>query len=69
MQFVVAAKRLLYDSAVPNKTPEEWARICRVEAAWTLHPPTKALLLGLAREYEAMALASPLAPRPRPDLS
>ena len=26
--------------------------ICRVEAAWTLHPATRALLLEMAAEYD-----------------
>lgn len=45
----------LYDSAVPNHTLGEWARICRTQAAWTTDPPTKAFLVELAAEYEALA--------------
>jgi hypothetical protein len=48
-----------YDTGMPNKTPRERARICRIEAAWTLHPPTRTLLLQMAEEYEAMALRAP----------
>ena len=44
---------------MPNKTPRERAQICRTEAAWTLHPLTKALLLQMAEEYEAVASAAP----------
>jgi hypothetical protein len=45
----------------------ERARICRVEAAWTMHPPTRALLLQLAEEYEALASRAAAAHVPEAD--
>jgi hypothetical protein len=33
----------------------DWARRCRVEAARAAHPSTKAFLLELASEFEAIA--------------
>jgi len=36
-------------------TPEDWVRICRIEAMRTAHIPTRDLLLELAAEYEALA--------------
>jgi len=33
----------------------EWARRCHIEAARAIHPSTKAFLLELAAEYEAIA--------------
>ena len=35
--------------------PVEWARRCRIEAARAIHPKTRAFLLDLAAEYEAIA--------------
>lgn len=39
----------------PLTHPLEWARRCRIEAARAIHPMTKAFLLDLAGEYEAIA--------------
>jgi hypothetical protein len=39
----------------PVTHPVEWARRCRIEAARAIHPKTKAFLLELAGEYEAIA--------------
>jgi hypothetical protein len=36
-------------------TPMERARRCRIEAARAIHPSTKAFLLELAAEYEALS--------------
>ena len=33
----------------------EWARRCRIEAARAIHPKTKAFLLEIAEQYEAVA--------------
>jgi hypothetical protein len=41
--------------AVPSIQPDEWARICRIEAARTTHGPTRTFLLELALEYEGIA--------------
>ena len=35
--------------------PADWARRCRIEAARAIHPSTKAFLLDLAGEFEAIA--------------
>ena len=40
---------------MPTNDPSEWARICRIEAAWTTHAPTREMLLDLAREFEAIS--------------
>jgi hypothetical protein len=42
---------------VLDHTPWEWARICRTQAALTADPQTKAFLLQLAEEYEAIVSA------------
>ena len=39
----------------PLTHPIEWARRCRVEAARAIHPSTKAFLLELAEQFEAIA--------------
>ena len=38
----------------PFTYPVEWARRCRIEAARAMHPRTKAFLLELAAQYEAI---------------
>ena len=38
---------------MPGDDSGEWARICRIEAAWTSHPSTRNLLLTLADEFDA----------------
>jgi len=44
------------DSAVTALTdPLEWARRCRIEAVRAIHPSTKAFLLELAEQFEAIA--------------
>jgi hypothetical protein len=48
-----------------EKSPGEWARLCRVEAAWATDSQTKALLLEMAAEYEALVSD---ALKPPPDL-
>ena len=35
-------------------TPGEWARLCRVQAAWTTDLRTKAFLLEMAADYHAL---------------
>jgi hypothetical protein len=35
--------------------PAQWARKCRIEAARAIHPTTKAFLLDLATQLEAVA--------------
>ena len=42
-------------SGNPITAPAEWARRCRIEAARAIHPSTKAFLLELAAEYEAIS--------------
>jgi hypothetical protein len=42
-------------SAAMARTAADWARICRVEAARTVHPPSRALLLQMAAEYDLVA--------------
>ncbi len=39
----------------PVTHPVEWARRCRIEAARAIHPSTKAFLLELATQFEAIA--------------
>jgi len=39
----------------PLTHPVEWARRCRIEAARAIHPSTKAFILELAAQFEAMA--------------
>ena len=39
----------------PVSAPAEWARRCHIEAARAIHPATRAFLLELAAEYEAIA--------------
>jgi len=39
----------------PVTHPADWARRCRIEAARAIHPSTKAFLLDLAAQYEAIA--------------
>jgi hypothetical protein len=36
--------------------PAKWARRCHIEAARAIHPATKAFLLELAAEYEAISV-------------
>ena len=38
----------------PLTHPIEWARRCRIEAARAIHPSTKAFLLELAKQFEAI---------------
>jgi hypothetical protein len=38
---------------VPRDDNGEWARICRIQAAWATHPETRRLLLDLAAEFQA----------------
>ena len=46
-----------------NIHANEWARICRIEAARTTHGPTRDFLLELADEYEGInGAAVPLDP-------
>jgi hypothetical protein len=40
---------------MPTDNAEEWARICRIEAARASHPATRQFLLDLAAGYEAIA--------------
>jgi hypothetical protein len=40
---------------VADLTTLEWARLCRVEAVRTTHVTTKAFLVELAGEFEALA--------------
>lgn len=47
-----------YDSEMPRDDSGEWARICRIEAAWTSHPSTRELLLTLAAEFEELMSAA-----------
>jgi len=49
-----------YDSIVPKDDSGDWARLCRIEAAWTSHAPTRALLLSLAAEFETPTSAEPV---------
>ena len=39
----------------PLTNPAEWARRCRIEAARAIHPTTKAFILELAAQFEAIA--------------
>ena len=39
----------------PLTNPVEWARRCRIEAARAIHPSTKAFILELAAQFEAIA--------------
>lgn len=39
----------------PSADPLGWARQCRIEAARAIHPSTRAFLLKLAAEFEAVA--------------
>jgi len=39
----------------PVTNPLGWARRTRIEAARAIHPSTKAFLLGLAEQFEAIA--------------
>lgn len=39
----------------PLTSSLEWARRCRIEAARAIHPRTKAFLLELAAQFEAIA--------------
>jgi hypothetical protein len=39
----------------PLTHPIEWARRCSIEAARAIHPSTKAFLLELAEQFEAIA--------------
>jgi hypothetical protein len=39
----------------PLTHPRDWARRCRIEAARAIHPSTKAFLLELAAQFEAIA--------------
>jgi len=55
MHVIAPELRRLYDSSVQTNDASEWARICRVEAAWTTHGPTREMLLDLAREFEAIS--------------
>ena len=43
------------DRGNPRDDPLGWARRCRIEAARAIHPTTKAFLLELAGEFEAVA--------------
>ena len=39
----------------PLTHPADWARRCRIEAARAIHPSTKAFLLELATQFEALS--------------
>src|SRR3954469_19695464 len=39
----------------PSSDPSGWARSCRIEAVRAIHPSTRAFLLKLAAEFEAVA--------------
>ena len=42
---------------MPDRSPSEWARICRVQAATTTNEETRLQLIEMALEYEAQAAA------------
>lgn len=54
-QFVASPRQCCLSNTVKNLTLSEWARLCRIEAMRTTHEATRALLVDLAAEYEAMA--------------
>jgi hypothetical protein len=39
----------------PLSRPAQWARRCKIEAARAIHPKTKAFVLELAEQFEAIA--------------
>jgi len=53
-QIAAAALRVKI-RIVPITDYPKWARICRTEAVATNEPATRAFLIELAQEYEAMA--------------
>jgi hypothetical protein len=48
----------LYDFSVLNRSPSEWAQVCRNQAALTSNKETRECLLKMAAEYEAKAAVS-----------